>query len=471
MLAAVDAFHLPAVAHPSVTTWAFGQGSDRVELRVPHLSPALLERQLHALRDAHQALAARPVRSIVAAIDHVARRFLDPGDALRQLAERVLPPVTGYSRPMIRVALDRMAADWRAHRLELLLRTELGDPEVLDGFRPYTGGVTHAVGPTLVVQIFSGNAPGVAVTALVRALLVKAACLGKTASGEPILPVLFARALADHDPELGAAVAVLHWPGGAEDLENRALQAADAVVVYGGDDAVAALRARTPPQIPFLAYRHRLSCAVVAREATDDPTAVQAAARDVATFDQQGCVSPHVVYVEEGGPVSPAAWAAQLAEAMAALEAQLPRGTLSPGETAAIRQVRAEAEFAQLAGAGVVLYASPQSTAWTVIYEPDPAFAPSCLNRVVRVKPLPQLDDLPRHLAPIARWLQTIGWAGPRDRFAPLALRLARLGACRLAPLGSMAWPPPTWHHDGLPPLRALLRWCDWETEEPAYRM
>jgi len=463
MLAAVDAFFLPAVPHPSVTTWTFGRGSERVEVRLPHLSWPLLERQLRALREAQAKVATRPVRALVAAIDAVAQRFLDPTDPLRQLAERVLPPVTGYSPPMIRATLDRMAADWRAERLEALLVAELGDPTLLDTFRPYAGGATHAVGPRLVVQIFSGNVPGVAVTALVRALLVKAASLGKTASGEPILPALFARALAEHDPELGAAVAVLHWPGGAEELENRVLQAADAVVVYGGDEAVAALRARTPPHIPFVAYGHRLSCAVVTREAAAEPAVVAAAARDVATFDQQGCVSPHVVYVEEGGAVSPAAWAAQLADALATLEVELPRGVLSPGETAAIRQIRAEAEFAQLAGTGVALYASPHSTAWTVIFEPDPSFVPSCLNRVVRVKPLARLEDLPELLRPVARWLQTIGYAGPRERFEPLAPRLARSGACRLAPLGFMAWPPPTWHHDGQPPLRVLLRWCDWE--------
>lgn len=82
---------------------------------------------------------------------------------------------------------------------------------------------------------------------------------------------------------------------------------------------------------------------------------------------------------------------------------------------------------------------------------------------MVRVKPLARLEDLPELLRPVARWLQTIGYAGPRERFEPLAPRLARSGACRLAPLGFMAWPPPTWHHDGQPPLRVLLRWCDWE--------
>jgi hypothetical protein len=40
-----------------------------------------------------------------------------------------------------------------------------------------------------------------------------------------------------------------------------------------------------------------------------------------------------------------------------------------------------------------------------------------------------------------------------------------KLGASRVVPLGSMAWPPPWWHHDGHPPLRDLVRWCDLEMD------
>ncbi|MBD0320994.1 MAG: hypothetical protein ICV87_11715, partial [Gemmatimonadetes bacterium] len=44
-----------------------------------------------------------------------------------------------------------------------------------------------------------------------------------------------------------------------------------------------------------------------------------------------------------------------------------------------------------------------------------------------------------------------------------LAASLARAGVARVAALGNMAWPPQTWHHDGRPPLRELVRWCDLE--------
>jgi hypothetical protein len=463
------AFHLPALAHVPTTTWSYGRGRSGVQLRIPQLTPALLGEQIEALRTAQrEQLQERPVREIVSVIDRVARRLQNPDTPLRQLAEGALPAVTGYSAPMIRRGLDHMAADWRADRLWPLLEAEFGDPAVLDGFqpRPAVGGQTRAFGPELATHVFSGNVPGVAVTSIVRSLLVKAATLGKTSSGEPLLAALFAQAIAEEDEALGHCLAVTYWPGGADALEDVALRAADAVVAYGGNDAIASLRARTPAGVRFVGYGHKLSFGVVAREVLTADRAAEVAhiaALEAALFDQQGCVSPHLFYVEGGGEIEPREWARLLADAMSGVERELPRGKVSPGEASAIRQLRGEAEFSQLAGTGVELHHSAEGTLWTAVYDPDPSFAASCLNRTVRVKPVADLVAVPELVRRIGPLLQTVGVAADEARRAALAASLGRLGASRVAPLGQMAWPPPSWHHDGDSPLRVLVRWCDLE--------
>jgi len=459
----IDAFHLPALPGVPTTTRSYGA----LELRVPQLTPALLREQVRALAEARaRGLERRPVSEIVRVIDRVAARLLDPADELRTTAERALPALTRYSPEMVRRVLDRMAADWRAEPLTELLRAELGDPGVLDGFRPDTrghGGVA-AFGPGLAAHVFSGNVPGVAVTSIVRSLLVKAATLGKTAAGEPLLPALFARAVAEEDAALGACLAVAWWPGADESLTRAALESADAVVVYGGAEAVASVRAQAPAGARVLAYGPRLSFGVVARErltAGSADEAARGAALDASTFDQQGCVSPHLFYVEEGGEVSPSEWAGLLAREMAAVERELPRGPLAPDESSAIQQLRARAEFSE----GAELHASGEGTAWTVVFEPDPAFEASCLNRVVRVKPVRDAAEVAPLVAEYAHLLQTVGVGASPERAEALAGAFGRLGASRVAPLGRMAWPPPWWHHDGHPPLRDLVRWCDLEAE------
>jgi hypothetical protein len=469
----LDGFHLPALSRLSTTVWTYDGGDgEAAELRVPHLSVDLLDRQIDALIEARtEVLAERPVERIVEAVDAVAHRFLDPSDAIRRCAEVGLAAVTGLSRPMVGLILDGMARDWRGDELRRLLATDLGDPAALDGFvqRRNAPGRVRAYGPDLVVHIFSGNVPGVSVTSLIRAMLVKSASLGKTAAGEPVLAPLFARALAGVDPELGRCLAVIYWPGGDEALEATALGRAGAVIGYGGREATTALRARTPAETLFLGYGHKLSFGVVAREAvagTGERGVAADAALAVATFDQQGCVSPHLFYVEGDDDAAARSFARALANEMRTLESHMPRGVLAPGEAAAIRQLRGEIEFARIAGRGHELIASPSGTAWTVVFDPEPGFTPSCLNRVVRVKPVRRLEEVVEHARPLGRLLQTVGVAGPEARLAPLVEALGRLGASRVAPIAAMAWPSPWWHHDGRPPLADLVRWCDWD-EDP----
>jgi hypothetical protein len=99
-----------------------------------------------------------------------------------------------------------------------------------------------------------------------------------------------------------------------------------------------------------------------------------------------------------------------------------------------------------------------------VVYDPRPDFTASCLNRVVRVKPVARLDEVPVLVERFASVLQTVGVAGAPEETRALAMALGRIGASRFAPLGRMAWPPPWWNHDGRPPLRDLVRWVDLET-------
>jgi hypothetical protein len=44
-----------------------------------------------------------------------------------------------------------------------------------------------------------------------------------------------------------------------------------------------------------------------------------------------------------------------------------------------------------------------------------------------------------------------------------IAGRLGLVGASRVVPFESVAFPPPWWHHDGRGPLLDLVRWVDVE--------
>ncbi len=462
-VAPFDAWALPrTVRLPQAAPTERRVGS--LTVRMLSADPFWLRATTRGVRAAGTGLRALPVREIAAVLGRVGERFLIGRDPLRVRALELLPATSGLSPAMAAAVLDGMASDWSAERLLMLLETDFLDPGVLDGFVESAQGSVAALGPRLCAQVVSGSVPGVGATALLRALLVKAPTVVKPGWGDVVLPVLFARGIAEEEPALADAVAVVYWPGGSDALEDVLLQEGDVVVAYGGDGPVRSLRDRAPVTTRFVAYHHRMSLGVVARDALT-PTALRQAASDVAGavafFDQRGCVSPQVVFVERGGAVLPAAFATEVAKAMAALEASLPGGVLDAHEAAALQQARATAELLASSGAGATVDHGG-TTAWTVLFDPDDAMEPACVGRLVRIVPVDDATEVPARVASRSAHLQTVGIAGlSGERLRRVAEAFADVGASRVAPFQDVPFPPPWWHHDGQGPLRALVRWVD----------
>ena len=453
----IDAFHLPDLEERDVAAWQeFEAGT--LTLRAPLLTPDGMTRCMERLDQAHHALSRMPLSSIIAAVDRVAQRLLDPADEMRRLVDHALPPLTGYSPAMCRLIIERMAADWTRAQLERVVRAELGSADVLDSFVERDGRQVMAVAPRITAHVFSGNIPGIGVTSLIRALLVRAASIGKTASGEPLLAPLFAQAIAREDPVIGRALAVTYWPGGNAALERAAFGFVDAVIVYGGADALASVRATAPAYARIVDHGPRLSVGFVARSGLADEAAARSLALDVAravaTFDQQGCVSPHAVFVEDGAVVSPRAFAALLSAGLHTLQQDLPRGTLTVGEAAAIRETRTRAEFADDRE-----LISPTDAPFTVILAKGAAFEPSCLQRTLVIHEVDALEDAFRILEPLRPLLQSAALAGDDDR----ASAIAHIGFTRITSFADIPWPDPATHHDGRGPLAELLDFVDFE--------
>ena len=424
------------------------------------------EALVRALGEASGPLGARPVLDLTRDLGRVGLRFLDSKDPVhREACERVAREA-GLSAPAAYEIVTGMARDWTPERLERMVRSDFPDPLVLDEFRPAEfGGRLRAVGGRLAFHIGAGSVPGVAATSMIRSLLVKCPVLLKPGRGDAILAPLFARALEALDPELARGVGVAYWPresGGP--LEALALETAERVVAYGSLELIRLLRGRVPPATPLVAYHHRLSVGAVARECVGitpeaDPV-LRAAAHAVAIFDQRGCVSPRIIWVEEGGTISPAEWAAQLFEALELVALTLPPGEESLPVAAARRQERDRWELREAAGTGHRIFAGPLRGA-SVLYDPDP-LSPLRLptaGRTVLVRPIESLSRLPDAFGAARSVLQTIALAAPPDRIPALAERLAESGVTRVATFEEQPWPPAWWRHDGSGPLHSLVRW------------
>jgi hypothetical protein len=430
-----------------------------VPLATPLLSESNLIEISNRLIEAQKKLAAESIFKIVDWIDAAARCWADPADPIRQEAESILPIITGDSREMVRFTLDDLLRHLTRPVLLQLLEAEVGDPTLLDQFRPKTKGVgfTRAFGPRLTVHILPGNLAGTAVFSLVCSLLAKSAGLAKVSREEFLLPVLFARSLEKIRPDLAQSLAVLTWENSAVDLTRAVFQKADLAIIYGGDETIETLRKEIPPSTRAIFHGNRLSLGVIARESINKDRAEQAAT-DIALFDQRGCLSPHLYYVEEGGAVSPVEFAQWLAQALYVASYQLPKGVTSSAEAAQIQQLRGAIPLK-----GGKVFPSPSGVDWTVLYDPDPQFSISPLARTIWIKPVADLSEIAGYLESIRPYLQAVGIAIPQERQAEVILSLARMGVNRICAIGKMQKPPLTWHHDGRFRLLDLLRFVDWE--------
>lgn len=397
-------------------------------------------------------------------------RFSDPDDPIRIEALERLPGDANLSPKMAERVLDAMARDWTLERIAVAVRQDFPDPDVLDGFRSgVRGDRVRVVPPRLLVQIGAGNVAGTGATALLRAFLVGAPTLLKPGHGDGVLPELMARALAEADPALAAGFAVTPWVGGQGGaLEAEALARAERVVVYGGADTVEAIRPRIHPLTPLVIYGPKVSAGVVLREASGDDAVVRDAAAAISAYEQRGCVSPHVIWVEAGGDRTPEAWAEALAAALAAEAEMCPVPSL--GTPVLEMRILAEAaQYRAASGERTGVFGGPES-GWMVLLEPEPGpFEPTCLGRTVRVRPIADAAQVVEALSPARRVLQTIAVEAGEPRRSFLALELARAGVTRVTTFRDQPWPPAWWRHDGEGPLSALVHWVTLEGKPLPY--
>jgi len=402
--------------------------------------------------------------AVITVLAQAAKNWLDPQSVWRKRAVEQAPAPTGFSEAMVNEAIDLIFGAITFESLGELLDRELGNRRVLDEFSLRGRAQTRAMAPRLIVHFLAGNVPAPGIVSICCGLLLRSANLVRMSTRDPVFPALFLESVREIDGELAQCVMTLDWPRADLALTQMAVADANAVIAYGSDSTVSALRQVAPPSAKFLGYGHKISFAVVAKEAMAEENLLQlahAAAFDASVYDQQGCLSPHVFYVEERGQLGPRKFAAALADAMAAYQTRVPRGQLSLEEAAEFARFRTGYEFAAASDRRINVWASASASDWAVIYDDSPAFVASCLNRVVFVKPTDGYKRVLDAVQKFASQISTVGVAPMNERAAAFAGDLARMGVHRVCPIGQMQRPPLPCHHDGRPNLADLVDWTD----------
>lgn len=320
------------------------------------------------------------------------------------------------------------------------VKLELGHEDILDSFQLYGSHLSMAIAPETILHVLSGNTPHAAIQTILRGLLLGShnlvkfpSCgLGKIGEFSELLPPVLAGKLEC-----------------SQQIEAGWMERAGAWVVFGSDATVAELSAKCPPGVPFQSHGHKLSLGVVL--ADPDRKSCSLAARDVSLFEQLGCLSPHVIYVQgDAGK-----YAEGLALEMENFRISHSVPTLPTAVMAEIAHARADWEFRASLDSTIKLW---KGDGWTVVLESTDEFPVSPLHRFVFVKPLPL--DFPSCLGKASAHFGGLGiWPATPEN----ALRFSRAGFSRICAMGRMQETPMTWHADSRQNLASLVRWVDFQ--------
>jgi hypothetical protein len=448
------------------------------------------------------------------AMEAITRRLADPGDALHRTILESVPGYTGYSQAMIAATLQALDL-WNLEQFPAAFKLEptwqaVGGWQAMDGLPsrlrftqgrgsglrarlPGRGGpLFGAPAPADVVLGYgAGNVPGTAL--LIAFLALSTALVGrkppavvvKNSRREPIFAPLVLSALEEADEGLVSTLAVLIW-----DYEDEAAQApllgrAGLAIAAASDQTIghirSALERLAAPDARFHAHGHKVSFSAIGREVLDrglqagdgipllDAVALLAAL-DSIYWDQHGCLSSRMHFVEAGGAQGHTSleYAARLAEQFGRLGSVLPRGAW-PRQRLHDRFDR----YKFLESTGRVRVLSSYDDEFLVIHDARPLDAPGlqstvndCEGRVVVVRPVEDLLAIPEaHLRLLpAGNLQSLSVAvgregqGLRDEFLQFAAACAARGVTAIRSVGRGAFPQLAYSWDGLLPLDLLRR-------------
>ena len=432
----------------------FSKNAQFLAIKVPTLNPEQCDRLTgHIKVNSNGFLKKQSTNGIIELIDAAIERLLNRDDPIRQKAEQLLPLITGFDPEMIRLSLTDYLKTFRKPQLLRFINEDFSNPKILDEFQPIMkGGFAKALGPDCLLHIWAGNVPGLPLWSLISGLLVKAGNIGKVSSSEPLFASLFVKLLIEIEPKISDCIAVLWWEGGTTDQEDTLLRNADVVLAYGDNNSIKAIQDRTPVTTRYLPYGHKISFGIISATVLDAQKSwavAHKAANDIARYDQHGCYSPHVFFVEFGGDISPQHFAQYVAHELSCFEEKFPRRILNTEESIQLAEWRNEQELQAITGPGKDII-SGNDGAWTVSFSENAEnFSLSGLNRTIRIIGVHSLDQIIPLISPYKKFLQTVGVAiSPTELFL-ISEQLAQHGVTRITALGSMTAPEAGWHHDG----------------------
>lgn len=353
-----------------------------------------------------------------------------------------------------------------AHLRSVVSNGLRGNVGYLDGYQPFPDSDHHLLRANargLVCHWLAGNVQILGLFALVQSIIAKNVNLLKVSSRddgvfESLLNGFRGKSYTTpggytiSGDDLLKTISLVYFPHSADNVGREMSAQADVRIAWGGQEAVTTV-ANYPSRIgaETVVFGPKLSCAVISKEMLSDEHSAKKLARrvsvDVSVFDQTGCASPHNLFVERGGAVSPSRFVEILADCMGRTEKQIPKPPVSAEEIAAIHSIRGVYDFK-----GRVV--GSQTMSWTLLLDDRLELCAPVYSRTLFVHEIENICDVTTLLN---EDIQTVGIEAPMDKASDFATRASAKGVARFPQLGRMLNFEMPW--DGIFLLDRLVRW------------
>lgn len=406
-----------------------------------------------------------PLESILAILDEVGKLWRDPEYPGRKTALEHMPAIVGFHEKMVELSIEALGSLLDRRALEKKITLELGSRENIERwcYHPTYGGYIMYQPLGILLHVSAGNVFVGGIDSLVQGMLTKNANLLKLSSADPLFPLLFAKSLKECDPEgvLSGSFSILQFGGGDEEIEQKLKRLCNAIVVWGGEDAVMSYRKDLPLGTKLIEYGPKYSFSIVTQAGIREyglPDACRLLAKDIALWEQRACSSPQVIYLEAREETSfPEEFLKNLALALDEISSAWPQGKLTDDEKVEITRTREMGRMDEAFGEARLLVPK-DSTSWTIIFESSPEFKLSPLNRCIYIKPFRAWADILRNIIGKSEYLQTVGILASASEVKTLSRALVKCGVTRISEPGQMGEGKVASPHDGTFQLRQLVK-------------
>lgn len=252
-------------------------------------------------------------------------------------------------------------------------------------------------------------------------------------------------ALATTNPQLASSITAYRFDRQATPDLHTLLEHADVVHVFGRDETVDAIRSLVPAG-QVVPHGSGLGVGLLhASQRADFDVVARRIARDIARHDQRGCLSPHALLIEDGNAEDAEVLATAMHHALGALDAEIPRGTLSSHEA---QRERAWRDVALATGElmSSSTHAVSTETSW------PPRDCPGLRNIAIHVAHAHRIDAL---MASLGTHLKCLGVL---DEETLQAARIRFAQASEVVVAGEMQTPRFDARMDGFPAHHGFAR-------------